>query len=103
MTYAISDIHGCYRQYLTMLEEIEFADDDVLYMLGDEVDRGLKPMEVLLDMSMRANVIPILGNHDYIAHKILGQLMLELTEENLKKNFGGDIEHFYAMWFRGRA
>jgi serine/threonine protein phosphatase 1 len=58
MIYVMSDIHGCYRQYMTMLEKIEFADDDLLYVLGDVVDRGPQPMEVLMDMSMRANVIP---------------------------------------------
>jgi len=101
MIYAMSDIHGCYRQYMKMLEMIEFTDDDLLYVLGDVVDRGPEPMAVLMDMSMRANVIPILGNHDFIAHKILGQLLLELNEENLRKHFGGDIENFYldfAAW-----
>jgi serine/threonine protein phosphatase 1 len=91
----MSDIHGCYDLYMKMLEKIEFTDDDTLYILGDVVDRGPKPMEVLLDMSMRANVILIFGNHDYIAYKILKQLLLELTEENIKKHFGSDLENFY--------
>lgn len=37
---------------------------DVLYILGDVVDRGPEPMKILNDMSMRINVFPILGNHD---------------------------------------
>jgi serine/threonine protein phosphatase 1 len=89
MTYAMSDIHGCYEQYMKMLEKIRFGDDDVLYVLGDVIDRGPQPIEVLRDMSMRANVFPIMGNHESIAHFILSKiLMLEVTGENIEKLFG---------------
>jgi serine/threonine protein phosphatase 1 len=94
MTYVMSDIHGCYDQYREMLREIEFIDRDTLYLLGDMVDRGPEPMEVLRDMSVRANVYPILGNHDFAAYSILSNLLMELNEENLKKHFGGEIENF---------
>ena len=40
MTYVMSDIHGCYEKYRAMLENIEFAADDTLYVLGDVLDRG---------------------------------------------------------------
>lgn len=44
MTYVISDIHGCYEKYRTMLEAIEFTEDDTLYVLGDVLDRGSTPI-----------------------------------------------------------
>ena len=34
MIYAVSDIHGCYRQYKEVLEKIAFSDEDTLYVLG---------------------------------------------------------------------
>ena len=40
MTYAMSDLHGCYDKYKKMLEKIHFGEDDTLYILGDVVDRG---------------------------------------------------------------
>ncbi|MCL1983316.1 MAG: metallophosphoesterase [Clostridiales bacterium] len=95
MNYVISDIHGCYRQYMKMLGKIGFADDDKLYVLGDVVDRGPEPIEVLMDMSVRANVIPIMGNHEYIAYFILKQLLLEFTDKNLVQHFVGGIADFY--------
>ena len=95
MTYVLSDIHGCYEQYRKMLEKIHFADNDVLYVVGDVVDRGPEPMKVLRDMSMRSNIIPILGNHDHVAHAILSRLLLELNEENIRKHFGHDLENFF--------
>ena len=40
MTYVISDIHGCYDKYTAMLAKINFNDSNILYVLGDVVDRG---------------------------------------------------------------
>ena len=64
MIYVMSDLHGEYDKYLAMLKKIKFSDADELYILGDVVDRGKKPVEILQDMSMRHNVFPIMGNHD---------------------------------------
>ena len=47
MTYTISDIHGEYDQFMTILEKIHFSDSDTLYVLGDVVDRGEHPIKVL--------------------------------------------------------
>ena len=40
MNYVISDIHGCYEQYIKLLDKIHFSERDTLYLLGDLVDRG---------------------------------------------------------------
>lgn len=71
MTYVMSDLHGHYEKFRKMLEKIAFSDHDELYVLGDIVDRGPQSAELLLDMSMRSNVYPILGNHDMTASIIL--------------------------------
>ena len=82
MTYVMADIHGQYEAYMEMLEKISFSDEDELYVLGDVVDRGTTPIKILKDMSMRANVFPIMGNHDYMAYSMLSKLSVEITEEN---------------------
>ena len=93
MTYVISDIHGCYDRYEKMLEKINFSDDDLLYVLGDAVDYGPQPLAVLHDMSMRANVIPILGNHEFAAYEIINQFsQVEFTEDGIKAKPGSDID-----------
>ena len=66
-TYCISDIHGEYEKYQRLLSEIRFSGSDLLYVLGDSLDRGPGSMEVLLDMMLRPNVIPLIGNHEYMA------------------------------------
>ena len=93
MHYVISDIHGCYDQYAKLLEEIQFGDEDVLYVLGDVADRGPEPVKVLLDMMMRPNVIPILGNHEYMALTTLRELNVEVTEANHDSHLSLDMMH----------
>lgn len=82
MTYLMSDLHGRYESYCRMLEILDFSLKDELYILGDVVDRGPGSMELLRDMSMRPNVFPILGNHDYTAAYFLTKLSAEITAEN---------------------
>ena len=84
MTYVISDLHGCYDKYIEMLEKIEFTDRDEMYVLGDVIDRGMGGIDILLDMCGRGNVIPILGNHEYMAYGVLRHLNVEITEENFE-------------------
>ncbi|MBQ4612623.1 MAG: metallophosphoesterase [Clostridia bacterium] len=73
MIYAMSDLHGCYDKYIRMLETIRFGDQDTLYILGDTVDRGKDGIRLLQDMMRRPNVIPLRGNHDYMAHRVLSR------------------------------
>lgn len=85
MIYCISDIHGDHIRYTTMLKMINFTEDDTLYVLGDILDRGNEGMKILLDMMLRPNVYPILGNHEYMALQTLKWLSDEITEESLSQ------------------
>ena len=49
-TYVISDIHGEYDKFITLLEKIDLKDSDTLYILGDVVDRGPNPVKTLLKL-----------------------------------------------------
>lgn len=71
MTYVVSDLHGSFEKFKKLLREIRFTDDDVMYVLGDIVDYGEESIPLLCDLSMRFNVIPILGDHDFRAQRLL--------------------------------
>lgn len=71
MTYVVSDIHGEYKKFLSLLSLIDLKDDDILYIAGDLVDYGAGGMELVGDLSVRLNVYPIAGDHDYIAARML--------------------------------
>ena len=98
MIYGMSDIHGCYEQYKELLGKIHFSDNDLLYVLGDVVDRGPEPMAILKDMSMRPNVIPLIGNHEYMALSVLKKLCLENTLENIDKYLDLDLVESFQYW-----
>ena len=66
MNYVVADIHGCYEEYIELMQKINLSEKDHLYILGDTLDRGPNPMKVLLDIIKKKNVTYILGNHDYL-------------------------------------
>ena len=85
MRYIISDIHGCYEEYMELLEKIHFGPRDELYVLGDAMDRGPEPVRVMQDLMMRENVTYMVGNHDYMAMLALRKLAVEITEETCQE------------------
>ena len=98
MTYLMSDLHGQYDKYRSILEQIRFSGRDDLYVLGDVTDRGPAPMSILKDMSLRFNVFPILGNHDWMARVILRRLNAEITEENAETQIDRDFLEAVRLW-----
>ena len=74
MVYVVSDLHGSNAKFQKLLKEINFADRDIMYVLGDIVDYGEDSIGLLCDLSMRFNIIPIVGEHDYRAVRLLRAL-----------------------------
>lgn len=62
--FVVGDIHGCYSKLMTLLNEVQFNNDDILYGVGDYCDRGEENLEVLNFLSSLPNFIGIIGNHD---------------------------------------
>ncbi len=71
MTYVISDIHGNYEKFKEILSQIQLKDSDVMYVLGDILDYGEGSMELIADLSVRVNIYPIAGEHDFLAARML--------------------------------
>lgn len=84
MHYVISDIHGQYEKFMELLEKIKFNDSDVLYALGDMMDRGNENLKVYEELMRRSNVKIIMGNHE--------QMILDYIKYNDRcwLNNGGD-------------
>lgn len=65
--YVIGDIHGCYDEFIKMLNLINYNEnDDILIFVGDYIDRGNKSYEMIkwLNNHKSNRVIPIRGNHE---------------------------------------
>lgn len=64
-TYVIGDIHGCYNEFLHMLDKIDCQDDDEIICVGDYIDRGSQSYEMLKWIeSFPDNFLLIQGNHE---------------------------------------
>lgn len=98
MTYVISDIHGEYEKYVEMLKKIKFSDDDTLYVLGDVIDRGERPVDILLDIMNRSNVFPIVGNHELMALDLLRKLTVEITADNFATHLNEELMDKLLQW-----
>ncbi len=97
MIYVMADLHGDFERYRKMLEKIQFKEEDILYILGDVIDRGECGMKILQDMMLRPNVLPILGNHEYMASICLEWLTKEVTMESIDK-MDADILQGFTEW-----
>lgn len=87
MTYVTANLHGNYEKFRALTEKLHFSEKDVLYVLGDSTDYGEQTVELLTDMSMRANVYPVAGDHDFLALR-----MLSGFEKMLKSGAAPDPE-----------
>lgn len=65
-TYVMSDIHGCYDEFIKLLKKINFSHStDKLYLVGDLINRGPKSLAVMKYlMAHESSILPVLGNHD---------------------------------------
>ena len=81
MIYVTANINGCAEKYKELLKEIGFSKRDTLFVAGDIVDGGKYGMEILFDMMLCENVIPIFGDHDCIAYEILSKIVAQTKKD----------------------
>ena len=97
----MADLHGKYDAYMEMLEKIRFSEEDMLYIIGDILDRGPNPIKIVLDLMDRPNVVCLAGNHEYMALQCLKFLMQEITDESLQEMDAGIIERILNWQLNG--
>jgi len=78
MQYAISDIHGCYDEFMELLQKINFGPGDTLYVLGDTIDRGMDSLKCLRYIMETPNIHMLMGNHE--------QMMIDALTSDFEKN-----------------
>ena len=101
-TYVMSDLHGNYSAYLAMLKKIDLKDDDMLYILGDILDRGPNPIKIILDVMNRPNIEVIVGNHCVMAYECLKFLLSEITEKAID-NIDDVMVEKLLNWYQNGA
>lgn len=109
--YAISDIHGCTKTFKALLERINFSKEDILYLLGDYIDRGPDSKGVIDHIwqlqSTGHTVFCIKGNHE----QIMIDSLVDIEKKRSWLTYGGlntlksfniqtliDIPKVYISW-----
>ncbi|MBZ5486145.1 symmetrical bis(5'-nucleosyl)-tetraphosphatase [Halomonas aquamarina] len=66
-TYAIGDLHGCYAEFMALLEALSFDPaHDTLWLVGDVINRGPGSLECLRQAEALGGAVRcVLGNHDF--------------------------------------
>lgn len=86
--FAIGDIHGCSTALRTLIDTIDPRPEDTVVTLGDYVDWGPDSrgvLELLIALSRRCHLIPLLGNHEEMLLAALDQR----SELRYWQKFGG--------------
>lgn len=87
-TYVISDIHGCFNEFLSMLRKISFSDTDRLIVAGDCIDRGMQSYQMLKWIEQcPLNVLFLRGNHEEEFLNYVNLMLLIDHEEELDTDF----------------
>jgi serine/threonine protein phosphatase 1 len=71
---AIGDIHGEIEKLNSLLDKLNLTKSDTVVFLGDYIDRGNNPKEVitrLIELSKETNCIFLKGNHEDMLLNIL--------------------------------
>ena len=66
---AVSDIHGQWPFLEHLLEQTNFCDDDLLFIIGDIIEKGyenLASLRYVMDLARRDNVTVLMGNVDLL-------------------------------------
>lgn len=65
-TYAIGDIHGCFNEFMELLDHIQFnPSKDTLWLTGDLVNKGTHSLETLRFVkSLGEGCVMVLGNNE---------------------------------------
>ncbi|MGN0978681.1 MAG: metallophosphoesterase [Faecousia sp.] len=99
--YVLSDVHGEGERFHKMLEKIHFSESDILYILGDVVDRGPDGIALLEEIRNTPNMELLLGNHEYM---MLQYLRPEATEiEIFRWNRNGNAPTLRAYRSLGKT
>lgn len=90
-TYVMSDIHGCYDEFISMLSEIKFSNNDQLIIAGDHIDRGTKSFEMLKWIeNCPPNVTLLHGNHEEKFSEYVEFMLMLDRDEKLCTDFSSN-------------
>ncbi|QKG26598.1 metallophosphoesterase family protein [Actinomadura verrucosospora] len=91
-TVIIGDIHGCFDELLELLEKVDLHPEDLLVGVGDLVDRGPAPGEVVGLFRERPNSVVVMGNHERKHVRGIFSYAQEITRLQLGERYAETVD-----------
>ncbi|MEV0128611.1 metallophosphoesterase family protein [Dactylosporangium sp. NPDC050688] len=100
-TVIVGDIHGCFDELMELLDAVRLCPDDLLVSVGDLVDRGPKPAEVVAYFRQRPNSVALMGNHERKHVRGVFSYAQEITRLQLGDGYAAAVEWMRTLpyWF----
>lgn len=94
-TYVISDIHGEIDRFHSILNLINFSDNDTLYFIGDAIDRGPEGVAILQEIMKTPNIKMLLGNHEHMFMRYYAEDVTDIEIRRWNKNNNTPTKNAY--------
>ena len=96
-TFVIGDIHGCYDEFLELLEQAQVTDQDRVVALGDIVDRGGQSLELYRYFKNREHAIVLMGNHERKHQRGVLSYAQEIVKVQMGTAYGEFLEWTHTL------
>ena len=93
----IGDIHGCHREFVELCDKLAVTADDRLISVGDLVDRGPEPAEVVRLFRERPNSVVLTGNHERKHVRGVLSYAQEITKLQLGATYAEIVQWMAAL------
>jgi bis(5'-nucleosyl)-tetraphosphatase (symmetrical) len=102
--YAVGDIQGCLDPLKCLLKKVKFDwDKDILWLVGDLVNRGPESLKVLRYLyKHRDRIVCVLGNHDLHLLAVASGLVKKGSSDTLDKVLVAHDRDELLRWLRHR-
>jgi serine/threonine protein phosphatase 1 len=104
-TIIIGDIHGCFDELCALFDRVALSADDVVVSVGDLVDRGPKPGEVVRWFQDRAGAVVLMGNHERKHVRGVVSYAQEITRMQLAESYAPVVAWMHGLpyWYESDA
>lgn len=100
----IGDIHGCYKEFMLLLEKAQFNErEDSLWLTGDLVGRGKDSLSVLREVfKLKDSIRLVLGNHDLHLIAVDAGITEAKPKDKLDKILNAKEKDELLFWLRNQ-
>jgi serine/threonine protein phosphatase 1 len=91
-TIIVGDIHGCFDELTELLDLVQLRPDDLLVSVGDLVDRGPAPGDVVKLFRERPNSVALMGNHERKHVRGIFSYAQEITRLQLGEGYADAVD-----------